>query len=495
MIFWGDLHNHCGITYGFGTLENALKIARSHLDFCAVTGHAMWPDIFEDDPELAFVIKYHKEGFEKLRSAWTSIRDTIASHNRDDFVTFQSYEMHSRYYGDYHILSPDDSLDLIYRDSPQELVDGCGCDAIAIPHHIGYTPNYRGISWDRFNERISPCVEVISKHGCAMSNMSPYRYYHTMGPLDPGNTVYQGMKCKYRFSFLGSTDHHAGFPGSYGDGLTAVIAKDKSRASIWEALKSGKTYAVSGDRIECDFTINGADIGSTIRSNSRLIKCDALCEFWLDKIVIYKNNQPLDTLCGEDIGRRQVSQYKLRLEVGWGSSEDLYKWDCAVSVDGGQIIKSNVYFRGRSILAPTNENKNTSIVVNDIDNYVVENNHENFRWVCETVKNITTLHPQTDSGVITIEGNDDTKVTISVNNEIQTKTIKELLEAGYSQHMKYYSSHAYLVHTLIPQYGYDVTIEFLDSSPNTELDIYHAEIFQKNGQVAYISPIYAKEQK
>ena len=33
MLLWGDLHNHCGITYGFGSLQNALKIARSHLDF------------------------------------------------------------------------------------------------------------------------------------------------------------------------------------------------------------------------------------------------------------------------------------------------------------------------------------------------------------------------------------------------------------------------------------------------------------------------------
>lgn len=43
--YWGDLHNHCGITYGYGSLKHALDRAKSHLDFCAVTGHAMWPDI------------------------------------------------------------------------------------------------------------------------------------------------------------------------------------------------------------------------------------------------------------------------------------------------------------------------------------------------------------------------------------------------------------------------------------------------------------------
>ena len=51
-IFWGDLHNHCGITYGTGSLEYALKIARNHLDFATVTPHAFWPDMPPRTPEL-----------------------------------------------------------------------------------------------------------------------------------------------------------------------------------------------------------------------------------------------------------------------------------------------------------------------------------------------------------------------------------------------------------------------------------------------------------
>lgn len=50
-IYFGDLHNHCGITYGFGSLENAIRRAKSQLDFAAFTGHAMWPDMYEKVPE------------------------------------------------------------------------------------------------------------------------------------------------------------------------------------------------------------------------------------------------------------------------------------------------------------------------------------------------------------------------------------------------------------------------------------------------------------
>lgn len=34
---------------------------------------------------------------------------------------------------------------------------------------------------------------------------------------------------------VASTDHHAGFPGSYGDGLAAVMAEERTRESLWEA--------------------------------------------------------------------------------------------------------------------------------------------------------------------------------------------------------------------------------------------------------------------
>ena len=43
--FWGDLHNHCNITYGHGDMRSAFEAAKEQLDFVSVTPHAMWPDI------------------------------------------------------------------------------------------------------------------------------------------------------------------------------------------------------------------------------------------------------------------------------------------------------------------------------------------------------------------------------------------------------------------------------------------------------------------
>ena len=229
--------------------------------------------------------------------------------------------MHSSLYGDHHIISPDDTFPLIYRDSPARLVADCGVRAIAVPHHIGYTPGYRGINWELYDQNISPCVEVCSKHGCAMSETAPYPYYHDMGPRDSRNTVYAGLRRGSRFCFLGSTDHHAGFPGSYGDGLTAVLAKEKSREAIWEALLSGRAYAVTGDRIECDFTVNGQGLGETVRGAKRKLRRAVKGEYWADKLVIYKNCRPLAVLCGEQASPEACPCVQAAGGDGLGNSE------------------------------------------------------------------------------------------------------------------------------------------------------------------------------
>ena len=488
MLLWGDLHNHCGITYGFGSLQNALKIARSHLDFCCITGHAMWPDIYARTPETEFIVDFHREGFKKLLEHWDEIRAEMARQNDGELVTFQSYEMHSSLYGDHHIISPDDTFPLIYRDSPARLVADCGVRAIAVPHHIGYTPGYRGINWELYDQNISPCVEVCSKHGCAMSETAPYPYYHDMGPRDSRNTVYAGLRRGSRFCFLGSTDHHAGFPGSYGDGLTAVLAKEKSREAIWEALLSGRAYAVTGDRIECDFTVHGQGLGETVRGAKRKLRCAVKGEYWADKLVIYKNCRPLAVLCGEQLRPKPARAYKLRVEMGWGNSEELTRWAGRITTDG-RLAGANLYLRGRSLLSPTNHD-GSPVEVNEIDNRVLEQDTQAFAWQCETVRNKSTLHPQTDAVVAEIEGGPDTVVNVTVNGRTHTASIAQLLDGGVTWHVKPWHSEAVKIHAAVPDSAYEMVLEAEDEGSGG-MDVYHAEFAQKNGQWAFVSPIYA----
>lgn len=493
-IYFGDLHNHCGITYGFGSLENAIARAKSQLDFAAFTGHAMWPDMYAKAPETEFVVNFHEMGFGKLRQNWERIRKTIAEANSKEFVTFQGYEIHSREYGDHHLLSIHDGLELVYRDSPEELVKDCGAEAIAIPHHIGYTPDYRGIDWNKFNGKLSPVVEVFSKHGCSMSEDADYPYYHNMGPRDTRNMVDEGLRRGFHFGFVGSTDHHAGFPGSYGDGMAAVAAESRTRESLWEAIKARRTYAVTGDRILCDFKVNDAWMGSEVISNKRKIQAHIETEGTLDKIIVYKNGSPLHVVNGEmyqETNRRGC--YKLRVEMGWGN-QNLYRWDGNLTVDDGEIESYNTYFRGRSVLAPSKDERYDENAINDICTKSRLEDPRRLFWSCDTTGNKSTLHPSTSAVTVKIRGTMDTKVTAVLNGKTYTATVGELLEHGYTAHMEYYHSQAFKIYKAVPETRYQFDLEIEDGKPETDCDYYHMEVAQKNRQWAFVSPVFVRKE-
>jgi len=72
-LYWGDLHSHCSISYGHGTVEQAVARARQQLDFCSVTGHAFWPDMPTDRSRYADIIDYHRQGFDRLNRNWNEL--------------------------------------------------------------------------------------------------------------------------------------------------------------------------------------------------------------------------------------------------------------------------------------------------------------------------------------------------------------------------------------------------------------------------------------
>ena len=490
--YWGDIHNHCGITYGYGSLKHALKCAKSHLDFCAVTGHAMWPDMPKKNEDTAFVVDFHRRGFQKLQDNWEEVRNVIARANTEEFVTFQAYEMHSSLYGDHHIVTPDDTLPLIYRDSPEKLRYDSGCDSIMVAHHIGYTPGYRGINWDLYDSSVTPLIEVCSKHGCGMSEIAPYPYYHNMGPRDSRCTVYEGLRRGFHFGFVGSTDHHAGYPGSYGDGKMAVLAEEKTRESIWNAMKNRHTYAVTGDRIKCDFDVDGHLMGSIVPlvSEKHEISYKVEGSYNMDKIVIYRNLEPIHIVDGLRMkAKPEDNRYKIRVEMGWGNNDqELYQWKGRVQVSGGKILEVEPCFRGRSVLAPSDSEDDSQNDINDIDNRIISTSSHETIWQCFTIKNPSPVQPQTCAVIVEIQGTSDTIVEIEINGNYHRSSIGKLCEYGYSEHMKPYHSQAYKVHRAITCSQYIAEGVFTDWWVGPAF--YHMEVAQANQQWAFVSPVF-----
>ena len=76
---FGDIHNHCDLSYGHGRFADALARAALQLDFVSITGHAHWPDMPVDDPAVAHIVNFHVEGFARLRDGWRAHFDVLAA--------------------------------------------------------------------------------------------------------------------------------------------------------------------------------------------------------------------------------------------------------------------------------------------------------------------------------------------------------------------------------------------------------------------------------
>ena len=259
--YYGDLHNHCNLSYGHGTLEEALKNAKLQLDFASVTVHGAWHDLPTDDSQLDYLVDYHEKGFEKARKNWAGYVDQTNAYNRDnEFVTFPSFEWHSNKYGD-HCIYFKDGTDTTIINAPdlpslRDTLRQSHRSSLIIPHHIGYKQGNRGINWDAFTDEFSPVTEIFSFHGLSESSEGAYPYLHSMGPRHEHSTAQYGWSQGHVFGVVGSTDHHNAFPGSYGYGRLGVWAESLSRDAIWNAIKARRTYVLTGDRIELAYSLN-----------------------------------------------------------------------------------------------------------------------------------------------------------------------------------------------------------------------------------------------
>ncbi|MDI9469860.1 MAG: hypothetical protein QM296_06610 [Bacillota bacterium] len=513
-IFYGDVHNHCAISYGFGNLDRALEIARSHLDFVAVTGHALWPDMYESNPDTAFIVGFHREGFRKLRAHWSEINAKIEAANRGSLVTLFSYEMHSRAYGDYHFISPNPAMPLLEAASPGDVVAAlraAGVEAIAIPHHIGYVSDYRGINWSQFDARLSPFVEVYSKHGCSMHETSPWPYYHDMGPRVSQNLAAAGLAAGHRFSFAASSDHHAGYPGSYGDGLLALYADELSRPAIWQALAQGHGYALTGDRIRAHFTVSqGAEApapdadfrgtvlpGSTVRASGAPLHIRYAVEglYPLDRILVYRNGAVLNSYDAWAVAPPAEPEETclLRLELGWGDDRrHLYRWEGEMELRHAKFERVTPCFRGLSVVSPTSVPEGMSHNnANEITNRIEELQENYVRFTCETVANNSTLHPQTVALVLKISGDPGRAVLrLQLNGREENFALSELLNGARADHVKPWHSQAWRLHQAFPLSLCSGARTITVPEGARPGDYYHLEVSQRNGSMAFVSPIF-----
>ena len=345
-IAYGDIHNHNAHGYGVGSIERSLDIARTHLDFFAFTGHSSWHDMpaMEGGRERHWI-----DGFKRLKDTWPRVQQVIADGNRDgEFCAFLGFEWHSSEWGDQCVVFPEDHRPIFYASDPSRLRRFCREErALMIPHHLAYPKGRRGVNWECFHEdECTPVVEIFSEHGNSEDDRGPYGFYtHSMGGRETANTARAALDAGRRFGFVASSDDHAGFPGGYGEGLMAALVEDLTRPAILDAIRARRTYALTGDRIEVDFTVDGQPMGADLEAGRQVeVAFDVRGRDELDVVEVVQDGRIVHRAYANEVGRDLSKPFQVRLEWGWGpwgalALERICDWAMRVRLSEGRIAR------------------------------------------------------------------------------------------------------------------------------------------------------------
>lgn len=497
-LYWGDLHNHCAVSYGSGTPERALDNARQHLDFCTITGHAFWPDMPMDLARNNKGIGIHLGGFAKLQHYWPQLMQQLAAANKPgEFATIPSYEWHSREYGDHNCYAP--TFDLKLLDAPNlhalaRKIKRHQKDFMLLPHHCGYSRGHRGTNWAEFNDTISPLVEIYSNHGSGEGDDAPYDYYHTMGPRMGDSMVRAGLQAGHRFGFIASTDTHDGYPGHYGHGRVGVWADKLNQASIWKALKNRRTIASTGARVKIDSRLGDAVMGSVARrKDGARLRFDIEGTASIQSVDLIEGDATgcrVRRLAGNVIDTRFTpGRHFVKVECGWGRGDGVSEWLIENRVIGGRLLGVQPCFRhSRNV-----ENEESS------SERIISQDGKRVTWTGRTVHNPSGLMggthfnaSGTQSMILEIEGNAKTRVQTESGKTRLDIPLTELAQRSVGTPIDGYMSPAIKIHRAVPErelvYHYDE--DYTPHFSKEETGYVYIRVIQGDGHTAWASPIW-----
>ena len=262
-LLWGDLHGHTLFSDGRGTVEEYYDFAENvaGLDFCAVSDHGFqivdW--MWEHSKKVTNSV-YKPGRFVTFQAyEWSGLTEVGGDHNvyflQDDPPLYRSrsyydYRNLQMYHGDKQQVNHVEDLFIALASGFEDRTVFC------IPHYGGRqgNPSFH-------NPKVQRAIEIFSEHRRSED--------WALSFLDKG----------HRLGIVASTDDHYGNPGygylkitgdwstqEIGMAAIAVLAKERTRKAVFEALYDRHVYATSGDRIWLEFYADGHPMGSEYES-------------------------------------------------------------------------------------------------------------------------------------------------------------------------------------------------------------------------------------
>lgn len=518
-LFWGDMHHN---SYQYPepnaqkpALDEVLREAADVLDFYAAAYYTpCMRHVAVTAAAAAAAPSFKGAGLEgwkpdaRIDREWAEIQAVTRAANRPGaFAVFPGYEWQGDgTWGDHNVFAPEEGLPVFRAQTVSGLYAALrGRRAIAVPHHTGYRPRRRAPDWSQCDDHLTPFSEIYSVHGCSETDEDWVGLRHNigMGPGTSGGTWSDALRRGLRLGCIGSTDNWNNVPGHYNHGLMACLAPELTREALWEAFLARRVYAVSGDRIALDFTVNGAPMGSAIPAAARravrvrVRGCDAI-----DRIELLRNERVIATRCHQGTWAPPAGRaaYKLRVEAGWGPKpgtlpRGTQAWEGELRVEGGRMIAAEPYRisngHGRPRLAG-----------------------DRAAFTMATRQEDLVGKPFQNAFVFEFEAAPDAAVSLRLNGleergslsgfcagsrvmwfrDDAVRLIRETtgldIEAEPRQDMAYSLANKAKIHRAMPESAFTAELAVDDDEPVRGCAVYRVRVEQRNGQRAWSSPVW-----
>lgn len=445
-----------------------------------------------------------------VKQDWELVRKLAKRAEKEGFSFFMGYEWQGAGLdGDHNIFFLKNDGEQTHPLRYEELADAFkGQEVIGIPHHLAYQPGSRGKNWDTHNEAFSPFAEIYSSHGSSENDDGPLnmnRHVH-MGPRTGETTYEKGLSRGYKVGIIASGDNHS-VPGVYEHGALCVLAADRTKEAIWEALKERRTYGVSRSRIEVDVIANGAPMGAEIETNGEVeLEFHVKGTAAVDRIEILRDNILEEMVVHSGAWERNPIQglvrFKFRLELGWGPDTRVYKeqwmkeWTGRLEVDGSLLNVEKCWNNfGQEITAQDEKSCDFSITTYQ--------STATGKWMGPS--NVTT-----EGFIFEVEADADSFLRLTIDGKEYPLSVREMFESSkvfalwdevrrltketwgdithYRDDPWWHNAYKFRVGKAYPESSYKVSFKKrLQMKENGNLRL---RIWQKNGDAAWTSPVF-----
>jgi hypothetical protein len=332
-LYWGDIHGQTETSVGTGTVEEYLAFGR-------------------DVAALDFV-SHCANDFQITKAHWQETKDEIRRfHEPGRYVTFLAYEWsgNTPAGGDHNVYYLGDDGPL-HRSSHWQLADKSdeaddrypisalhetlrGRDDVMIIPHIGG----RHANLDFFDAAHTPFIEIASVHGV-------FEWF-----------AEEALRRGLRVGFVADSDDHTGRPGAtypsgsdvhFGmpGGLLAAYAEGLTRESLWEAFWARRVYGTTGERIVVRVHADGHPMGAEYATRRPpTIDVDVIGTAPLESVELLRG---LDVVYAHPLAQTSAGESPL-LKLAWEGARVRWRsrpvrWDGSLTLDGGRILSAEPF--------------------------------------------------------------------------------------------------------------------------------------------------------